>query len=136
MKRALREQPHGRKGKQKKMTSNMNNEALTYDDVLLQPQFSEIRSRTDINIGSDWGMVRIIITYIFLQWIRLLVVTWLHRYTNGGAGIIHRYNTIEEQVLEVKMLISIVSTPLHQYGAAIGGHWRLLERNSFTLCWC
>ena len=32
-----------------------HHEALTYDDVLLQPQYSEIRSRKDIDIGSDLG---------------------------------------------------------------------------------
>ena len=39
------------------MKSRIRNspEALTYDDVLLQPQYSEIRTRKDINIGSNLG---------------------------------------------------------------------------------
>ena len=29
-------------------------EALTYDDVLLAPQYSDIKSRQEIDIGSSW----------------------------------------------------------------------------------
>ena len=33
----------------------MNTDTLSYDDVLLVPQYSDIRSRAEINIGTDLG---------------------------------------------------------------------------------
>jgi len=37
------------------MSCNRYKNCLSYDDVLLKPQFSDIESRDDINISSDLG---------------------------------------------------------------------------------
>jgi IMP dehydrogenase len=118
------------------MISDTNREALTYDDVLLQPQFSEIRSRSDIDIGSDLGNGLELSLPIFSS--PMDTITGGHMassmYKFGGAGIIHRYNTIEEQVLEVVSAYerSVNSTsPI--LGAAVGVTGDYLERATALL---
>ena len=96
--------------------------ALTYDDVLLQPQYSEIRSRGAIDIGSDLGRgLRIELPILSSP---MDTITGGHMAATaaslGGAGIIHRYNTIEEQVLEVVSSYEFSAGDNLILGAAIG----------------
>ncbi len=111
-------------------------EALTYDDVLLQPQYSEIRSRTEIDIGSDLG--RGIKLQLPILSSPMDTVTGGHMassmYKHGGSGIIHRYNTIEEQVLEVVGAYEhSVNSTSPMLGAAIGVSGDYLERATALL---
>ncbi len=116
--------------------SNLNYEALTYDDVLLQPQFSEIRSRGDIDIGTDLGNGLKLSLPIFSS--PMDTITGGHMassiYKLGGVGIIHRYNTIEEQVLQVvKAYENSVNSTSPVLGAAIGISGDYLERATALL---
>jgi len=118
------------------MTSNMNHEALTYDDVLLQPQYSEIRSRSDIDIGCDLSRGINLKLPIFSS--PMDTVTGGHMassmYKLGGAGIIHRYNTIEEQVLQVvRAYEHSVNSMSPIIGAAIGVTGDYIERATALL---
>ena len=107
-----------------------HHEALTYDDVLLQPQYSEIRSRKDIDIGSDLGKgitLSLPILSAPMDTItggRMAAAIGHH----GGAGIIHRYSTIEEQVLEVINSYEFAGNNMSCLGAAIGISGDFLER--------
>ena len=80
----------------------MIEEALTYNDVLLRPQYSDIRSRSDVSIASVLrgnGPA----THLSLPIIAspmdtvsedaMGITMWEH----GGLAIVHRYNTVEEQ---------------------------------------
>jgi len=74
-------------------------QALTYDDVLLVPQYSDIKSRKEVDIGNNldkhWRLELPIISS------PMDTVTEsdmsIAMYNAGGLGIIHRYNTIQEQ---------------------------------------
>jgi len=111
-------------------------EALTYDDVLLQPQYSEIRSRKEINIGTDLGRGLQLKLPIFSSPMDTITGGQMasSMYGIGGAGIIHRYNTIEEQVLQVvrayECSVNSISPVL---GAAIGISGDYLERATALL---
>lgn len=76
--------------------------ALTYDDVILVPKYSEIRSRSQVDISMKLGMAE----KLTLPVISAPMDTVsghkmaLAMQEAGGLGIIHRYNTIEEQVKE------------------------------------
>jgi IMP dehydrogenase len=88
-------------------------EALSYDDVLLVPKFSDIHSRKDVNLS----------TYLTKK-IKLNIPTIpanmdtvceypmaIAMARAGGIGIIHRFMTIEEQVnqvLEVKRAEAVI----------------------------
>ena len=81
----------------------MREEALAYSDVLLKPQYSDIRSRSEVNISS---MLRGAgpTTHLALPIIASPMDTvseedmGVAMWQAGGLAVIHRYNTIERQV--------------------------------------
>jgi IMP dehydrogenase len=111
--------------------------ALTYDDVLLVPQYSDIKSRKEIYIGNvldehHWFGMPIISSPMDTV-TETDIAHSMCRY--GGLGIIHRYNTIEEQALLVyETYNSLLYSAKRPYvGAAVGVTGDYLERAS-TLC--
>jgi IMP dehydrogenase len=74
-------------------------EALTYDDVLLVPQYSDIEGRKEVDIDSMLDkslklLVPIISSPMDTVTEEKMVIAMSYA---GGLGIVHRYNTIEEQ---------------------------------------
>ena len=70
-------------------------EALTYDDVLLIPQYSDIRSRSEIDISTDMGSGLRLELPIFASPMDTISNDHMAQAMciEGGAAIIHRYNT-------------------------------------------
>ncbi len=77
---------------------------LTYDDVLLIPQYSDIESRKTINTSSR--LSRNIVLNVPIVSANMDTVTEarmaITMAEQGGIGIIHRFLTIEEEVAEVR----------------------------------
>lgn len=77
---------------------------LTYDDVLLEPQCSEIRSRKDVDTSTSFTRnirLRIPIVSANMDTVTesgMAIAMARH----GGIGIIHRFNSIAEQAEEVR----------------------------------
>jgi len=95
-------------------------EMLSYDDVLLVPQYSEVESRTQVDIGSSLDenlhlklpIISSPMDTITESKMALAIAE------AGGIGIVHRYNEVEEQA-------SIAARALYEnenikIGAAIG----------------
>ena len=108
----------------------MFREALTYDDVLIVPQFSDIQSRKDVNIGNWLDAERGL-------WFNLpLIASPMDTVCEdkmaiaigkmGGLGIIHRYNTIERQCEIAEAVSQEIYN--HKFGCAIGITGDYLER--------
>lgn len=101
-------------------------EALTYDDVLLLPQFSEIESRASISLESELD--------VSLKFNTPIIASPMDTVSGqemaiklsqlGGVAIIHRYNTIEEQC----EIIRNVKRIGERVGAAVGTTGDFLER--------
>src|SRR5208282_4018303 len=77
---------------------------LTFDDVLLVPKYSAIRSRKDVstraNLARDIGInVPMISANMDTVTEAEMAVTMARE---GGIGIIHRFMSLEEQVDQVK----------------------------------
>ena len=78
--------------------------AYSYDDVLLIPKFSDIESRYSVEIGNSLDED----IYFDLPVISSPMDTItegdmaLAMAGAGGLGILHRYNTIQEQVFNFK----------------------------------
>ena len=83
-------------------------EALTYDDVLLVPQYSDIESRKEINISNDLGK-NIHLGFPIISAPMDSVTGLEMAYALGskdGLGVVHRYMTIEGQATLIKELHS------------------------------
>lgn len=78
--------------------------ALTYDDVLLVPQYSEVASRRKLNVQTR--LTRKIKLQIPIVSSNMDTVTEadmaITMAREGGIGIIHRFLTIEEQTAQIK----------------------------------
>ena len=78
--------------------------SLSFDDVLLEPKYSDIESRGQIDIGnhlSEAAYLELPVISSPMDTVTEDEMSWA-MYDEGGLGVIHRYNTIEEQVILVK----------------------------------
>jgi IMP dehydrogenase len=93
--------------------------ALTYDDVLLVPQYSDIKSRKEIDIGNNLDNN----LYLGLPVISAPMDTVtesamaIAMHHAGGLGIIHRYNSIKKQV---ELVRDASVEKMCNVGAAVG----------------
>ena len=96
--------------------------ALCFDDVLLQPQFSEIESRNTIDIGNQLGdhYYKLPIIAAPMDTVTEDSMAAEMNY-HGGLGIIHRYNSITDQV-------GLVKTCAPKVGGAIGVTGNYIKR--------
>lgn len=103
------------------------NGALSYDDVLLVPQYSDIRSRSEIDISTDLGEGLRLQLPIFASPMDTISEGAMASAMGkaGASAIIHRYNSIQEQVSELNKVESPCIV-----GAAIGISDDYLERAS------
>ncbi len=95
----------------------MIKEALTYDDIQLIPSYSEVKSRSNINlrtlVSERYGLIRPLVASPMdtvcggeMAYKMMLL---------GGVGCVHRFNTIEEQSQIIRALQSRI------YGEGFGG---------------
>ena len=94
---------------------------LSYDDVLIVPQYSDIRSRTEIDLSTDLGRgLQLLLPVISSPMDTIsegsMAATMAE---HGGCAVVHRYNTIEQQARIVSNLKTAARGPL-TVGAAIG----------------
>jgi len=105
-------------------------EALTYNDVLLVPQYSNIKSRSEVNLSSilrgNGPTTRLALPVIAspmdtISEEEMGVAMW----HSGGLAVVHRYNSIAEQVA---ILDGIMVTANCNAAAAIGTTGDYLDR--------
>ena len=113
---------------------------ITFDDVLLVPQYSDIKSRSEVTLTSELseGMeLRVPIISAPMDTVcGRLMATRLAEF--GALGIVHRYNTIETQTA---IVAEASDGGLKNVGAAIGitGDYieraaALIDAGATTLC--
>jgi IMP dehydrogenase len=113
----------------------MNN-SVCFDDVLLVPQFSDIISRSEIDLTSYLDKRYRFRTPIISSPMDTVTGSKMARTMSdlGGLGIIHRYNTVEDQALMVeKALNTTWSEGNEVVGVAIGVSGDYLERASAAI---
>jgi len=112
------------------------NQSLSYDDILLVPQYSDIRSRSEIDISSYLGKGVKLDLPIFASPMDTISEHQMAIATtrSGACAIIHRYNTIEEQVDEIKKMRTLTALERAQkrqrclIGGAVGVTGDYFER--------
>jgi IMP dehydrogenase len=102
-------------------------EALSFDDVLLIPQYSDIYSRKEIKIKQNLKNVGNFSLPIISSPMDTITEGRMSCAIGdaGGISIVHRYNTIEEQTNIIKDVVSLGN----QVGAAVGVGDDFLERS-------
>jgi len=77
--------------------------SLCFDDVLIKPRYSDISSRKEINTHRDLGAgILLDVPLISSPMDTVTEASMVSAMSqSGGIGIIHRYNSIEEQALQV-----------------------------------
>lgn len=103
-------------------------EALTYDDVLLVPQYSDIRSRSEIDLSVELRKgIKLDIPIVSAPMDTVSGEDLcLELAELGGLGVLHRYNSIQEQ----SKIVSQVASKGYQIGAAVGVTGDFLNRAS------
>ncbi len=113
-------------------------ESLSYDDVLLLPQYSEIRSRKEVETDTDLGnglKLRLPILASPMDTISEAPMA-IALGGAGGAAIIHRYSSIQEQT---KMISWAKEAGIRNFkteiniGAAVGITGDFLLRSKLSL---
>ena len=82
---------------------------LAFDDVLLVPQYSDIKSRTEVDIGNQLDSeIDLSLPILSAPMDKVTESAMANAMCEmGGLGIIHRYNTIDEQLEIVKRVSGI-----------------------------
>ena len=103
-------------------------EAVTYDDMLMVPQYSDIVSRNEVDIKSYLGDREFSIPIIASPMDTISETEMAKAMGNmGGLAVLHRYNSISEQQKMAKDVVSH-SDWSGQVAAAIGVTGDYLER--------
>ncbi len=101
-------------------------EALSYDDVLLVPHYSDIESRSQVSLKSVLGANLEFQTPIIAS--PMDTISGFHMAMTlsklGGIAIVHRYNSIEEQA----DIVRAVKREGERVGAAVGSTGDYMER--------
>lgn len=112
------------------------NRCLSYDDVLFKPQYSDIMSRSEIDISSDLGAgVSLSLPIIaspmdtVSEYDMALAMSDL-----GGMAIVHRYNTIKEQVGEIAHLFGSRAAAIGVTGDYVSRALALVSAGADLLC--
>jgi IMP dehydrogenase len=104
-------------------------EAVTYDDMLIVPQYSDITSRSEVDISSRLGHrdLRLPIIASPMDTVSEDEMA-IAMYRSGGMAVLHRYNTIAEQAAMAKK-VTQVSNWSGQVAAAVGVTGDFMERS-------
>lgn len=74
---------------------------ITFNDVLIEPQYSEIVSRSHVDISSDMGKFTLELPVISANMRHITGAKMAYHISiHGGLGILHRFNTINEAAAE------------------------------------
>lgn len=100
---------------------------LSYDDVLLVPKYSSINSRSQVTIGSDLDDGKFFSLPIISAPMDTITETEMAVKMDkcGGLGIIHRYNSIEDQA---HIVCKVRLSGVENVAAAVGISGDFLDR--------
>ena len=83
----------------------MFTKALSFDDVLLKPRYSDIVTRKDVDLSVDIHTPKPMRLPIFASPMDTIMSPLMAKkvFEAGGRGVLHRYCTIQEQVASVEL---------------------------------
>lgn len=98
----------------------MIREGLTFDDVLLVPQYSDVKSRsTDVDISVKWGALQFNHPIIPANMKTITGMNMAHTVIeSGGLAILHRFMSIEEQINIAEDIVDIFGA--NKFAVSVG----------------
>ena len=113
-------------------------ELISYDDVLLAPKYSDIRSRNEVSVLSNLGNgLELQLPVIASPMDTISEAAMAIALGNfGGAAIIHRYNSVETQAQMIAIAKDVAQTKYKSninIGAAIGISGDYLKRSAAAI---
>lgn len=112
------------------------NETITFDDILLVPQYSEIMSRKTISLSSDLDMNRTFELPIISSPMDTVTGATMAKamHEAGGLGVIHRYDSIEGQCDRVRRADATTAAAIGVTGDYLDRATALIESGCDILC--
>ena len=100
------------------MKKYSHKKAISFDDILMVPQYSDINSRRDVDLSMNIGNKSYLHTPVIASPMDTVCESEMAiaMAKNGAIGIIHRFMPIEKQILEVSKVASMGFA----VGAAVG----------------
>jgi len=81
---------------------------ITFSDILLRPRYSEVKSRSNVDLSVNLGRLKLDLPVISSNMKHVTGVRMAaSMYKNGGLGIQHRFKLIEESVADYKETIGL-----------------------------
>ncbi len=109
---------------------------ITFDDVLLTPQYSEIVSRKSIDISS--GLSQNIVLDLPIIAAPMDTVTNPHLISTmnkyGGTGVLHRYNSVHQQISALKRIDGVKAGAVGVTGDYVDRAVRLVDAGATIIC--
>jgi IMP dehydrogenase len=111
------------------MSFTTSRDNLSYDDVLIVPKYSDIRSRSEVSTKTDLGNGLVLDLPIIASPMDTISEAAMAACLGnaGGAAIIHRYNGIEMQARMAQIAIDVADKNIN-IGAAVGISGDFIER--------
>lgn len=83
---------------------------ITFDDVLLEPQFSTVESRSHVDLSTTIGLHRLNLPILSAN-MDTITNAWMssHMISNGGMGVLHRFMSIIDNCAEFELVYKSTS---------------------------
>mgnify|MGYP003310739999 FL=1 len=110
------------------MADHLITSSLSFDDVLLEPKYSTIESRKEIDVSTDLNGLKLSLPIVSSPMDTVTETEMLRAMdSHGGFGVAHRYNQIQDQKSMINGAKRRAPSALN-VGAAIGVSGDYLER--------
>jgi len=107
-------------------------ELLSYDDVLLKPRYSDIRSRNEVSLSTELGRNLTLDFPVIASPMDTVSEAMMASSigNHGGTAVIHRYNSPEIEARHVSMALDLSAATQNDIviGAAVGVSGDYMER--------
>ena len=109
---------------------------ITFDDVLLVPQYSEIVSRKSIDISSPLSENIVLDLPIIAAPMDTVTNSYLISQMNkqGALGVLHRYNSTYEQVMSLKRINGPKAAAVGVTGDYVDRAQKLVDAGASIIC--